>query len=114
MRLLLLTLATASLWAQDGGRGPEIRGSVVESGVNHGVADAEIRVYSRSRVVGAPEEGAFVGKTSTDSQGAFRIQVENFGDYIVTGAKDGYTAVGGNPSHERSTSTEVVLGKDHP
>src|ERR1051326_6103381 len=114
MRFLLLTLSAGLLWAQDSGQAPGFRGSVVEAGVNHGVADVEISVYFRSRVVGAPERGALAGKTNTDSQGVFHIQLQNFGDYFVTATKDGYTAVGGSPSQAPSTSAEAILSKDHP
>ncbi|MBZ5634331.1 MAG: carboxypeptidase regulatory-like domain-containing protein [Acidobacteriia bacterium] len=105
MKLALATICTALAWAQT----PEIRGVVIEPGIEHGVPDAEIAVYELG---GTPLTGLGrnirrqAGRVTTDSQGKFRFQPEQFGEYQVIASKEGYS---GN-----AAGANVALSADHP
>lgn len=111
MKLLLAMLATlvgALVWAQT----PEIRGVVIEPGIEHGVPDADIAIYELGGSPVTPFGNQAqtlkrrVGGVTTDSQGKFRFQPEQFGDYQVIASKEGYS---GN-----ATRASVTLSADHP
>src|SRR5206468_2831784 len=94
----------------------EIRGSVIEAGTNHGIADTEITVRLMGpRVIGQVITNKELAKINTDGQGNFRYQPPEFGEYILMARKDGYTAMSGNPMRGApSTQINVILDADHP
>jgi len=110
---LLLALAIAGLaWAQSDATKPEIRGVVIEPGIEHGVPDADIAIYELGGSPVTPFGNQAqtlkrrVGGVTTDSQGKFRFQPEQFGDYQVIASKEGYS---GN-----ATRASVTLSAGHP
>jgi hypothetical protein len=119
VRFVLLT--TGLSWAQNGTatssvQPGEIRGSVIEPGTNHGIADTEITVRLMSpRVTGQVITTKELAKITTDGQGNFSYQPSEFGEYILMARKDGYTAMSGNPMRVApSTQINVTLDGDHP
>lgn len=102
MKLWLAMLSAGLAWAQSNGANPEIRGVVIELGIEHGIPDVDITIFEA--------KGADIrrqaGKVVTDSQGKFRFRPEQFGEYQVTANKGGY---GGNV-----TRANVTLSADHP
>jgi hypothetical protein len=100
---LLLALAVAGLaWAQSDATKPEIRGVVIEPGIERGIPEVDITIFEAK----GPEIRRRASQVVTDSQGKFRIRPEQFGEYEVTAIKGGY---GGN-----LTSAHVTLSADHP
>jgi hypothetical protein len=100
---LLLALAVAGLaWAQSDATKPEIRGVVIEPGIERGIPGVDITIFEAK----GPEIRRRASQVVTDSQGKFRIRPEQFGEYEVTAIKGGY---GGN-----LTSAHVTLSADHP
>ena len=99
MKLLLASLFGALAWAQT----PEIRGGVIEPGIEHGVPDADIAIYELGP---GRSLGNLSGRVTTDSQGKFRFQPAQFGDYQVIASKQGYS---GN-----ATRANVTLNAGHP
>jgi len=112
VKLWLAMLFSALVWAQSNGANPEIRGVVIEPGIEHGVPDADIAIYelggTRLTPFGnrAQTINRKIGKVTTDSQGKFRFQLEQFGEYQVIASKEGYS---GNV-----TRANVTLSADHP
>jgi hypothetical protein len=99
MKILLLVLFAAQIFAQDNAAGPEVPVTVIEPGIEHGVADADVAIFE------VKDQGKKAGKVTTDSQGKFRFQLERFGEYFVTASKEGY---GGD------SRIYVTLSADHP
>src|ERR1700730_6369018 len=119
--LLCLSLATGLICAQNGiALSPlqpgEIRGSVIEPGTNHGIAEVEIAVrFKTPGAIYSPLTLKEVAKITTDDQGNFRFQPQEFGEYILQAHKDGYSAMSGSPMRGGlSTQISVTLDRDHP
>ena len=108
MKLWLAMLFSALIWAQT----PEIRGVVIEPGVEHGVPDAEIAIFELGGTPSTPFGNQaqtlkrLAGNATTDSQGKFLFQPEQFGDYQVVASKEGYSG--------KATRDNVTLSADHP
>jgi hypothetical protein len=108
VKLWLAMLFGALAWAQT----PEIRGVVIEPGIEHGVPDADIAIYELGGTPLTPVGNQAqtlkrkVGTVTTDSQGKFRFRLGQLGEYQVTAIKGGY---GGN-----LTRANVTLSADHP
>ena len=108
MKLWLAMLVGALVWAQT----PEIRGVVIEPGIEHGVPDADIAIYELGGTPLTPFGNQAqtinrkIGQVTTDSQGKFRFRPKQFGEYQVTAIKGGY---GGSV-----TRANVTLSADHP
>ena len=96
MKFFVPIIFAALAFAQSDGTKPEIRGVVIEPGIERGVADAEIAIFDETKQA---------GKITTDGQGKFLFHPERFGVYRVVASKDGY---GGE------TSINVTLSADHP
>jgi|SRR5579872_3457787 len=99
MKILFLALFAALIFAQNNATRPEILGAVIEPGIEHGVADADIAIFE------VKDQGKQVGKVITDNQGKFRFQPERLGEYFVTASKEGY---GGD------SRIYVTLNPEHP
>ena len=105
---MLALLVGALAWAKT----KEIRGVVIEPGIEHGVPDADIAIYEMGGTPITPFGNQaqtikrLVSRVTTDSQGKFRFQPEQFGDYQVIASKEGYS---GN-----ATRANVTLSADHP
>lgn len=108
MKFFVPIIFAALAFAQSDGTKPEIRGVVIEPGIEHGVPDVDITIYT----LGGPVSGLGrnierqAGKVITDSQGKFLFQPEKFGDYQVTAGKEGYSGNG--------TRVNVTLSTEHP
>jgi hypothetical protein len=91
---------------------PEIRGVVIEPGIEHGVPDADIAIFELGGTPLTPFGNQAqtlkrkVGGVITDSQGKFRFQPEQFGEYQVIASKEGYS--------DNAPRTNVTLNADHP
>ena len=111
---LYLALVARIVCAQNDNK-PEIRGTVTEPGLNLGVGGAEITLFqfledSQRFLVRTP-----VATTFTDARGAFRFQLQHFGDYYVEARKDTYIAtMAGSGGPTESTGTPASVSSDHP
>ena len=109
MKLALAMLCAAFAWGQ---ASPEIRGVVIEPGIEHGVPDADIAIYELGGTPLTPFANQAqtikrkVGKVTTDSNGKFRFQPEQFGEYQVIASKEGYS--------DSATRANVTLNAEHP
>ncbi len=88
------------------------RGAVIEPGIEHGVPDANIAIYLLGGTTITPFGNQAqtilrkVGQVTTDSQGKFRFQPEQFGEYQVIASKEGYT--------DNAPRANVTLSAEHP
>jgi len=101
----LFWLLTISASAQDP-RGV-ISGVVMEAGLNQPVPDAEITV---AEYTFQPSKYNEVAKGKTDLQGAFRIEVDKFANYLVRARKPGYSESTGSLG---GAQEQVLVDKDH-
>jgi hypothetical protein len=112
LKLCLAMLSAGLAWAQSNSATPEIRGVIIEPGTEHGVPDADIAIYELGGTPITPFGNQAktlkrkVGTVTTDSQGKFRFQPEQFGDYQVIAGKEGYSG--------SVTRANVTLNADHP
>jgi len=94
---------------------PEIRGVVVEAGTNLPLADAQVTVITVSKTPAAFDDLPTAAKIATDAQGAFRVSLDRFGNYLVQVEKAGYTDDGKNPiRNSPSNQYRVTLDNAHP
>ena len=113
-RLVLCGLiAAGSAFAQDSDS-LQIGGIVLESGLNTGVAVAEISVYQFSKTL---ERTVFATGT-TDPQGNFLFHPTQAGNYYVEAKKPAYFAAmgyqGTTQSFPQATGTLVTVSHDRP
>ncbi len=95
--------------------GQEIRGVVTEPGTNHPVEGAEVRISKMpERVLGQPIRTTAVGTVTTNAQGAFQFEVQDFGEYVVIVQKEGFTGTTAMFQGAPSTQANVVLTEEHP
>jgi hypothetical protein len=94
---------------------PEIRGSVIESGSNIGVAGAEITLFEFLPDANNMTVRTRVATTSTDAHGEFRFALKHLGGYYLEAKKDSYlasTPVASLPSE--SAGTVASVDREHP
>ena len=96
-------LAAGSVFAQNSDS-LEIRGIVLESGMNGGVAEAEINVYQFSKAL----ERSVFATGMTDPHGNFLFHPTQSGNYYVEAKKPAYFATG------PGSSIEVVIDDQAP
>ena len=104
MRLALLAIAAASVWAQT----PDIHGTVLEQGPNTPLAGVEIRLVDFIPVQDTLEE-RLVATVFTDDRGRFAFKPDKLGEYRVDVRKSGYTA-----DDREQKKVFVILTKDRP
>lgn len=106
---ILLPLATLAM-AQ------EIRGLVMESGTTQPVTDAKIRIIKMPpRVTGQALRPEPVAELTTDGQGRFRFSPEDYGEYMVTVNKNGYSDTSTPFSSGNTTrQANVFLTEENP
>ncbi len=92
----------------------EIRGIVLESGLNTGVAGAEISVYQYSKTL----ERTVFATGATDPQGNFLFHPAQPGNYYVEAKKPAYFATmgyqGTAQSFPQATGALVTVSRDRP
>jgi hypothetical protein len=103
---------------------PEIRGVILEPGIEQPIADVEIELFGLpERSPDKPTIMAFTTKeplhtAKTDSHGAFRIAPDKLGEYSLRLKKDGYgqsqTILRQMIAGSLGSSTTLMLDKDHP
>ena len=92
----------------------EIRGFVVEAGLNTGVAGAQITVYQFSKSL----ERTVFAKGTTDARGNFEFHPTHAGNYYVEAEKPEYIATMGYQGPTKplpqETGSLVTVSHDHP
>jgi hypothetical protein len=85
-------ICAVSVTAQEAPPAPaiEIRGVVLEVGTNLPVEGVEVTVDSLPKGPVAMSDLPRAAKTTTDSQGRFRIALDKLGTYLVRATKGGY------------------------
>jgi hypothetical protein len=110
--LIVAAVCCATAKAQGQGTAPtslEIRGTVIEAGLNQPIFEAEVTLeyYGQTnRVPHDPAEATFV--TSTDAAGLFSFRPSEYGSYVIRAKKAGYAeirAITGPTSQQNITLT---------
>jgi hypothetical protein len=115
MKILVACLGlAAAAYAQDASKSdphPLIQGVILEAGTNRGLPGAQILINQ--------EGSQAVRSTTSDSQGAFRFEPDQFGHFDVKVKMDGYTAMMNSPiapipPMTGSLQTHVVITTGNP
>lgn len=96
--------------------GLEIRGVVIETGLNFGVAGAQVTLFAFGAEPSRASERTAIAGASTDSNGAFQFHPPRLGTYYVEVKKEGYFArssSGPSVAPAESTGDALALDRDH-
>jgi protocatechuate 3,4-dioxygenase beta subunit len=129
----LVFVACASLWgwsatsvgagsqelsAPQSGQRLEIRGKVIEPGLQQPIQEADVKLFT------LPAEGAYVisaavpreplQSSKTGPDGSFSFEVQKPGRYRVEVSKEGYSSLGGPLGREFASTATIDVSKDSP